>query len=116
MMTRPGADGCFQSVDEGGDATFTLHVTIQTGFLIESLAAGGAEVRWASLNILSTQDHEHRQPQRLALRPWLLEERDLARILWCTRKLMTMPGADGRDESEAMVADGSHCVVLHLFS
>ena len=42
---------------KGARITGSLHMTIQTGVLIETLKALGAEVRWASCNIYSTQDH-----------------------------------------------------------
>ena len=42
---------------KGARITGSLHMTIQTGVLIETLVALGAEVRWASCNIFSTQDH-----------------------------------------------------------
>ena len=42
---------------KGARITGSLHMTIQTGVLIETLQALGAEVRWASCNIYSTQDH-----------------------------------------------------------
>ncbi|NOT18552.1 MAG: adenosylhomocysteinase, partial [Sulfuriferula sp.] len=42
---------------KGARITGSLHMTIQTGVLIETLQALGAEVRWASCNIFSTQDH-----------------------------------------------------------
>src|SRR3712207_8988866 len=47
----------FRSPLKGARITGSLHMTIQTGVLIETLTALGAEVRWASCNIFSTQDH-----------------------------------------------------------
>ncbi len=44
---------------KGARITGSLHMTIQTGVLIETLKALGAEVRWASCNIYSTQDHNN---------------------------------------------------------
>ena len=49
----------------GARISGSLHMTIQTAVLIETLTALGAEVRWASCNIFSTQDHAHWYSKRI---------------------------------------------------
>jgi adenosylhomocysteinase len=79
----------------------SLHMTIQTAVLIETLVALGAEVRWASCNIFSTQDHaaaaiavgpegtpEH--PRGVPVFAWKGET--LEEYWWCTRQILDWPG------------------------
>lgn len=59
-VEMPGLMNCreeFKGVLEGAKISGSLHMTIQTAALIETLHACGAEVRWCSCNIFSTQDH-----------------------------------------------------------
>ena len=59
-VEMPGLMNCreeFKGVLEGARVSGSLHMTIQTAVLIETLVACGAQVRWASCNIFSTQDH-----------------------------------------------------------
>ena len=83
---------------QGARVTGSLHMTIQTAVLIETLVALGAEVRWASCNIFSTQDHAAAaiavgpdgtpdDPQGIAVFAWKGET--LEEYWWCTE-----PGAD----------------------
>src|SRR5918994_3355143 len=77
-----------------------LHMTIQTAVLIETLTALGAEVRWASCNIFSTQDHAAAavvvgpngtvdDPQGVPVFAWKGET--LEEYWWCTEQMMTWP-------------------------
>src|SRR6186713_1291145 len=82
----------------------SLHMTIQTAVLIETLVALGAEVRWASCNIFSTQDHAAaavavgpegtmEDPKGVPVFAWKGET--LEEYWWCTEQAITWPGYDG---------------------
>merc|ERR1712027_22566 len=84
--------------------------TIQTGVLIETLAALGAKVRWCSCNIFSTQDHAAAAIAKAgtsAVFAWKGET--LPEYWWCTEQMMTVPGADGCDQ---LVDDGGDATLL----
>merc|ERR1711979_72130 len=88
----------------------SLHMTIQTGVLIETLQALGATVRWASCNIFSTQDHAAAAIAKAgtsAVFAWKGET--LPEYWWCTEQMMTVPGADGCDQ---LVDDGGDATLL----
>lgn len=99
-----------QQVLKGARISGSLHMTIQTAALIETLSALGAEVRWASCNIYSTQDHaaaavvKARTANVFAWKGETLEE------YWnCTNKMLTWPGCDGPD---ILVDDGGDATLL----
>jgi adenosylhomocysteinase len=82
----------------------SLHMTIQTAVLIETLVALGAEVRWVSCNIFSTQDHAAaaavvgptgtpENPQGVSVYAWKGET--LPEYWWCTEQALSWPGGDG---------------------
>ena len=84
----------------GARITGSLHMTIQTAVLIETLAALGAEVRWASCNIFSTQDHAAAavvvgpegtaaEPRGIPVFAWKGET--LEEYWWCTEQALTWP-------------------------
>jgi adenosylhomocysteinase len=84
----------------GARITGSLHMTIQTAVLIETLVALGAEVRWASCNIFSTQDHAAaavavgpegtvERPQGVPVFAWKGET--LEEYWWCTEQALTWP-------------------------
>jgi len=88
----------------------SLHMTIQTGVLIETLAALGAKVRWCSCNIFSTQDHAAAAIAKAGtstLFAWKGET--LPEYWWCTEQMMTVPGQDGCD---LLVDDGGDATLL----
>merc|ERR1712014_175317 len=88
----------------------SLHMTIQTGVLIETLAALGAKVRWCSCNIFSTQDHAAAgiaKAGTATVFAWKGET--LPEYWWCTEQMMTVPGADGCD---LLVDDGGDATLL----
>jgi len=88
----------------------SLHMTIQTGVLIETLAALGATVRWCSCNIFSTQDHAAAgiaKAGTATVFAWKGET--LEEYWWCTEQMMTVPGADGCDQ---LVDDGGDATLL----
>ena len=82
----------------------SLHMTIQTAVLIETLVALGAEVRWVSCNIFSTQDHAAAavvvgpdgtpdDPKGVSVYAWKGET--LPEYWWCTEQALSWPGGDG---------------------
>ena len=88
----------------GARITGSLHMTIQTAVLIETLVALGAEVRWASCNIFSTQDHAAaavvvgpegtvEAPRGVAVFAWKGES--LEEYWWCTEQALRWPGHAG---------------------
>jgi len=88
----------------------SLHMTIQTGVLIETLQALGAKVRWASCNIFSTQDHAAAAIAKAgtsAVFAWKGET--LEEYWWCTEAMLTWPGKDGPD---LLVDDGGDATLL----
>lgn len=99
----------------------SLHMTIQTAVLIETLVALGAEVRWASCNIFSTQDHAAAaiavgpngtvdDPQGVPVFAWKGET--LEEYWWCTQQILDWPG----DALPNMILDdgGDATLLLHL--
>ncbi len=96
----------------------SLHMTIQTAVLIETLVELGAEVRWASCNIFSTQDHAAaavvvgpngtaENPQGVPCYAWKGET--LEEYWWCTDKMMTWPDGDGPN---MILDDGGDATML----
>jgi adenosylhomocysteinase len=95
---------------KGLDINGSLHMTIQTGVLIETLAALGATVRWCSCNIFSTQDHAAAaiaKANTATVFAWKGET--LPEYWWCTEQMMTVPGKDGCDQ---LVDDGGDATLL----
>jgi adenosylhomocysteinase len=95
---------------KGARITGSLHMTIQTAVLIETLTALGAQVRWASCNIFSTQDHAAAaiavgpdgtpdDPKGIPVFAWKGES--LEEYWWCTEQALTWPGG----ESPNMILD-----------
>ncbi len=96
----------------------SLHMTIQTAVLIETLTALGADVRWVSCNIFSTQDHAAAaivvgpdgtpdNPQGVPVFAWKGET--LEEYWWCTDQMLTWPDGKGPD---AIVDDGGDATLL----
>ena len=106
----------------GARISGSLHMTIQTAVLIETLIALGAEVRWASCNIFSTQDHAAAavvvgpdgtvdDPQGVPVFAWKGET--LEEYWWCTEQMMTWPAdADGYDGPNMILDDGGDATLL----
>jgi len=87
----------------------SLHMTIQTAVLIESLAALGADIRWASCNIFSTQDHA---AAAIAARgiPVFAWKGETLREYWeCTYRALTWPDGSGPDQ---IVDDGGDATLM----
>ncbi|HEY9376525.1 MAG TPA: adenosylhomocysteinase, partial [Jiangellaceae bacterium] len=88
----------------GARITGSLHMTVQTAVLIETLVELGAQVRWASCNIFSTQDHAAaavaigptgtpEKPQGVPVFAWKGETLD--EYWWCTEQALLWPDGDG---------------------
>eukprot|EP01067_Filipodium_phascolosomae_P002215 Filipodium_phascolosomae@DN2328_c0_g1_i1.p1 len=87
----------------------SLHMTIQTAVLIESLAALGADIRWCSCNIFSTQDHAAAAIAQTKSKVFAWKGESLEEYWWCTLQALTWPGADGPD---LIVDDGGDATLL----
>jgi len=88
----------------------SLHMTIQTAMLIETLAALGADLRWASCNIFSTQDHAAAgvvANKTAAVFAWKGES--LEEYWWCTEQALTWPDGSGPD---LIVDDGGDATLM----
>lgn len=96
----------------------SLHMTIQTAVLIETLVELGADVRWASCNIFSTQDHAAAaivvgkngtvsNPKGVPVFAWKGET--LAEYWWCTDKMLAFPGGKG---PHLIVDDGGDATMM----
>jgi len=95
---------------KGLDICGSLHMTIQTGVLIETLAALGAKVRWCSCNIFSTQDHAAAAIAKAGTATvFAWKGETLAEYWWCTEQMLTVPGSDGCDQ---LVDDGGDATLL----
>jgi adenosylhomocysteinase len=103
---------------KGAKIMGSLHMTVQTAVLIETLTALGAEVRWVSCNIFSTQDHAAaavavgpngtpEDPQGVPVFAWKGET--LEEYWWCTEQALTWPGGDGPN---MILDDGGDATML----
>jgi len=89
--------------------TGSLHMTIQTGVLIETLKELGADVRWASCNIFSTQDHAASAIAASGTPVFAWKGETLEEYWWCTWKAIVFPGDKG---PELIVDDGGDVTLL----
>jgi adenosylhomocysteinase len=87
----------------------SLHMTIQTAVLIETLAELGADVRWASCNIFSTQDHAAAAIAKAGIPVFAWKGETLVEYWECTMKALTWPNGDG---PELIVDDGGDATLL----
>merc|ERR1719253_2046528 len=88
----------------------SLHMTVQTAVLIETLQALGAEVRWCSCNIFSTQDHAAAAVAKAGTGVVFAWKGETLEEYWdCTEDCLTWPGADGPD---LIVDDGGDATML----
>jgi adenosylhomocysteinase len=107
---------------KGARITGSLHMTIQTAVLIETLTALGADVRWCSCNIFSTQDHAAaavavgpegtpESPQGVPVYAWKGET--LEEYWWCTEQVLRWPeGDDGSTGPNMILDDGGDATLL----
>ena len=94
---------------EGVRIMGSLHMTIQTAVLIETLAALGADVRWASCNIFSTQDHAAAAIAKAGHPVFAWKGETLEEYWQCTLDAMTWPDGKG---PELIVDDGGDATLL----
>src|SRR5688572_1022622 len=99
----------------------SLHMTIQTAVLIETLVALGAEVRWASCNIFSTQDHaaaaiavgpEGTPEDPLGVPVFAWKGETLEEYWWCTQQILQWPG--GKFANMILDDGGDATLLVHL--
>ncbi|MFG2197057.1 adenosylhomocysteinase [Streptomyces sp. NPDC048639] len=106
----------------GARITGSLHMTVQTAVLIETLVALGAEVRWASCNIFSTQDHAAaavavgpngtpENPQGVPVFAWKGET--LEEYWWCTEQALTWPDAATGGPNMILDDGGDATLLVH---
>src|SRR5258705_9527983 len=87
--------------------TGSLHMTIQTAVLIETLVALGATVRWASCNIFSTQDHAAAAIAATGVPVFAWKGETLEEYWWCTNQGLSFPeGQGGALGPPLVIADG----------
>ncbi len=89
--------------------TGSLHMTIQTAVLIETLADLGASVRWASCNIFSTQDHAAAAIAAARIPVFAWKGETLEEYWWCTYQALSHPGGKG---PQLIVDDGGDATLL----
>jgi adenosylhomocysteinase len=96
----------------GARITGSLHMTVQTAVLIETLIALGAEVRWVSCNIFSTQDHAAAAIAAAGIPVFAWKGETLEEYWWCTEQALTWPGHAGPN----MILDdgGDATLLVHL--
>ena len=105
---------------KGARVAGSLHMTVQTAVLIETLVELGAEVRWASCNIFSTQDEAAaaivvgkdgtpEKPQGTPVFAWKGETLD--EYWWCTRQILNWPGGEG---CNLILDDGGDATMMVL--
>ncbi|MGZ5339096.1 MAG: adenosylhomocysteinase, partial [Thermoleophilaceae bacterium] len=87
----------------------SLHMTVQTAVLIETLVALGAEARWASCNIFSTQDHAAAAIAAAGIPVFAWKGETLEEYWWCTEQALNWPGADGPN---MILDDGGDATML----
>jgi adenosylhomocysteinase len=97
---------------KGARITGSLHMTIQTAVLIETLAELGADVRWASCNIFSTQDHAAAAIAAAGIPVFAWKGETLEEYWWCTVQALSFPGGKGPN---LIVDDGGDAsLMVHL--
>ncbi len=94
---------------KGAKITGSLHMTIQTAVLIETLIELGADVRWASCNIFSTQDHAAAAIAKAGVPVFAWEGETLEEYWWCTKQALSFPDGSGPD---LIVDDGGDATLF----
>ena len=93
----------------GKKITGSLHMTVETAVLIETLVELGADVRWASCNIFSTQDHAAAAIAKTGVPIYAWKGESLKEYWWCTLQALTFPDGSGPD---LIVDDGGDATLL----
>ncbi len=94
---------------KGARITGSLHMTVQTAVLIETLVELGADVRWASCNIFSTQDHAAAYIASKGIPVFAWKGETLEEYWWCTKQALSFPGGKGPN---LIVDDGGDATLL----
>jgi adenosylhomocysteinase len=94
---------------KGARITGSLHMTIQTAVLIETLVALGAEVRWCSCNIFSTQDHAAAAIAKAGVPVYAWKGETLEEYWWCTEQVVRWPDGGGPN---MILDDGGDATML----
>jgi adenosylhomocysteinase len=94
---------------KGARITGSLHMTVQTAVLIETLVSLGAEVRWASCNIFSTQDHAAAAIAAAGIPVYAWKGETLEEYWWCTEQALLWPDGDGPN---MILDDGGDATLL----
>ena len=113
-VEMPGLMACVEEFGakqplKGALITGSLHMTIQTAVLIETLVKLGATVRWCSCNIFSTQDHAAAAVARDSAAVFAWKGETLEEYWWCTERALQWPGAAGPN---IIVDDGGDATLL----
>ena len=97
---------------QGARIMGSLHMTIQTAVLIETLVALGADVRWSSCNIFSTQDHAAAVIAKAGIPVFAWKGETLEDFWWCTEQALTFP----QDMGPQLIVDdgGDATLMMHL--
>jgi adenosylhomocysteinase len=96
---------------KGARITGSLHMTIQTAVLIETLTSLGAEVRWCSCNIFSTQDHAAAAIAEAGVPVFAWKGETLEEYWWCTEQALTWP--DGQGPNMILDDGGDATLLVH---
>jgi adenosylhomocysteinase len=96
---------------KGARISGSLHMTVQTAVLIETLLELGAEVRWASCNIFSTQDHAAAAIAAAGVPVFAWKGETLEEYWWCTEQMLSWPGTAGPN---MILDDGGDATMLVL--
>ena len=94
---------------KGARVMGSLHMTIQTAVLIETLVDLGADVRWCSCNIFSTQDHAAAAIAAAGVPVFAWKGESLEEYWWCTAQALSFPGGKGPN---LIVDDGGDATLL----
>ena len=97
---------------EGVRVTGSLHMTIQTAVLIETMVDLGADVRWASCNIFSTQDHAAAAIAAAGVPVFAWKGETLEEFWWCTNEALSFPDGKGGVLGPQLVIDDGGDVTL----
>lgn len=97
---------------KGARISGSLHMTIQTAVLIETLQALGADVRWASCNIFSTQDHAAAAIAKAGTPVFAWKGETLDEYWWCTAQMLQFP--DGKGPQLIVDDGGDATLMIHL--
>ncbi len=97
---------------KGARITGSLHMTIQTAVLIETLVELGADVRWASCNIFSTQDHAAAAIAERGIPVFAWKGESLEEYWWCTAQALSFP--EGKGPNLIVDDGGDASLLVHL--